>query len=458
MNFGHIKNIHFVGIGGIGMSGIAEILTNYDLSISGCDARSSATTEKLSGEGIEIVIGHDASHAERADLMVISSAVKAETPELVRARELHVPVIRRAEMLGEIMRLKRGIAVAGTHGKTTTSAMIAMVLSEGGLDPTLIIGGVLRDLATNNRLGKSDYLVVEADEYDRSFLTLHPTCAVVTNIEADHLDCYKDLADIRNTFAAFARKVPFYGCLIGCADDPLVVALLDSAAKRSVRYGLSEEAELRATNISFDGGRSSYDVSLDDDLLGRVALAVPGDHNIRNSLAAIAVALELDVPFEKAALALSKFGGVERRFQIVGQFQGAIIVDDYAHHPTEIRATLQAARSGYPQRRIVALFQPHLYSRTRDFVEDFADSLRSADLALVSKIYGAREEPITGVSSSMITEAAAGQGAGNVSLIEGTNEQIEAALRSILAPGDLFVTMGAGDVNAVGRGLAGVTS
>ncbi|HXI13187.1 MAG TPA: UDP-N-acetylmuramate--L-alanine ligase [Thermoanaerobaculia bacterium] len=458
MNFGHIKNIHFVGIGGIGMSGIAEILTNYDLSISGCDMRASETTDKLSKEGIEILIGHDASHAEQADLMVISSAVKADTPELIRARALHVPVIRRAEMLGEIMRLKRGIAVAGTHGKTTTSAMIAMVLSEGGLDPTLIIGGVLRDLATNARLGKSDYLVVEADEYDRSFLTLHPTCAVVTNIEADHLDCYKDLADIRNTFAAFARKVPFYGCLIGCADDPLVLSLLDSAAKRSVRYGFSEEAELRATNISFENGRSAYDVSLDGQRLGRVSLAVPGNHNIRNSLAAIAVALELDVPFESAALALSKFGGVERRFQIVGQFRGAIIVDDYAHHPTEIRATLQAARSGYPDRRIVALFQPHLYSRTRDFVNDFADSLRGADVALVSKIYGAREEPIEGVNSSMITSAANEQGARNVSLIEGNNAEIEIAIRSMLSPDDLFVTMGAGDINGIGRALAGATS
>lgn len=437
------------------MSGIAEILSNYDLSISGCDMRASETTNTLTKRGIEIFIGHDASHAEKADLMVISSAVKPDHPELMRARERHVPVIRRAEMLGELMRLKRGIAIAGTHGKTTTSAMTAMVLSEGGLDPTLIIGGVLRDLASSSRLGKSDYLVVEADEYDRSFLTLHPTCAVVTNIEADHLDCYKDLTDIRNAFAAFVRKVPFYGVVIGCVDDPLVVSLLDSSSKRSVRYGLSDVAELRATNITFEGGSSSFDVELEGKLLGRLSLAVPGEHNIRNSLAAIGVALELDVPFEAAVTALGQFGGVERRFQVLGEFNGALVVDDYAHHPTEIRATLEAARSGYPGRRIVALFQPHLFSRTRDFYAEFADSLKPADVAFVSAIYPAREESIPGITAAMITDSARSQKVSNVTLLEGSNEEVTRSLREFLRPNDLFVTMGAGDVNRVGYALVG---
>jgi len=456
MNFGHIKNIHFVGIGGIGMSGIAEILTNYDLTISGCDLRGSATTEALRKTGIDVAIGHDPRHAETADLMVVSSAVRPDNPELARARELYVPVIRRAEMLGEIMRLKKGIAIAGTHGKTTTSAMTAMVLSEGGLDPTLIIGGVLRDLATNARLGKSEYLVVEADEYDRSFLTLHPTCAVVTNIEADHLDCYRDIEDIENTFAAFVAKIPFYGALIGCVDDPRVESLLGAAQKRTVRYGMSEGADLRASGLAFEQGRSAFDVTRGGELLGRVTLQIPGEHNVRNALAAIAVALELDLPFETAARALAKFHGVERRFQIVGEAGGVLIVDDYAHHPTEIRATLDAARRGYPKRRLVALFQPHLYSRTRDFHEDFASSLRLADVALVSTLYPAREEPIEGVSAEMITRAAARSGASQVTFIEGSNEALVGKLRSILRPGDVFITMGAGDVYQVGAALAGV--
>src|SRR5687767_2657412 len=324
MHFGHIKSIHFVGIGGIGMSGIAEILTNYDFRISGCDARASEVTDRLQREGIAVSIGHDPGHLRDVDLVVISSAVRQDNLEVRRAREIRVPVIRRAEMLGEITRLKRGIAVAGTHGKTTTSAMTALVLSEAGLDPTLIIGGVLRNIQSSSRLGRSEFLVVEADEYDRSFLTLNPALAVITNIEADHLDCYKDLDDIREAFAQFAAKVPFYGVVIGCVDEPTVAALLDSIPKRALRYGLSPRATLRAVNLRFHHEGTTYDVEFHRQPLGTVKLRVPGEHNVRNSLAAVGVGLELDIPFAGISAALEKFGGVERRFQIVGQYQGAL--------------------------------------------------------------------------------------------------------------------------------------
>ncbi|HVT43036.1 MAG TPA: UDP-N-acetylmuramate--L-alanine ligase [Thermoanaerobaculia bacterium] len=453
MNFGHIKNIHFVGIGGIGMSGIAEILSNYDLMISGCDLKSSAITDRLVRLGIPVAIGHDERHLADADLVVISSAVRQESPEVAHAREINLPVVRRAEMLGEIMRLKRGIAIAGTHGKTTTSAMTALVLSDAGLDPTLIIGGVLRNIDSSARLGTGEFLVVEADEYDRSFLTLEPSLAVITSIEADHLDCYRDLDDIRDAFAQFARRVPFYGSVIGCIDDDNVRALLDSLPRRSIRYGLGEEASLRAVDLQFDTPGTHFTVERSGESLGTVQLRVPGSHNVRNALAAIAVAFEIDVPFETAAASLEKFTGVERRFQILGEWRGAIVVDDYAHHPTEIAVTLEAARRSYPGRRLVALFQPHLYSRTRDFSREFADSLQRADLAFVSQIYPAREDPIEGISSSLITEAARKLGAENVKLMGGEIDELVEQLRSLLGSNDLFLTMGAGDINGVGQAL-----
>lgn len=458
MNFGHIKNIHFVGIGGIGMSGLAEILTNYDLRISGCDAVASSTTERLAGAGIPVAIGHDPLHAESSDLLVMSSAIRRGNAEVARARELRVPVIRRAEMLGEVTRLKRGIAVAGTHGKTTTAAMIAIVLAEAGLDPTLIVGGVLRNYARSARLGGGEFLVVEADEYDRSFLTLHPNLAVITNIEADHLDVYADLDDIRRTFAEFASRVPFYGAVIACADDANVVALLDLVEKREIRYGLGEEAEVRAVDLVFDGRGSRFSVTRHGEKVGEVSLRVPGEHNVRNALAALAVALELEVPFDVAAAGIERFEGVERRFQLLGHCRGAMVVDDYAHHPTEVRATLEAARRGYPDKRVIALFQPHLFSRTRDFGVEFADALGLADLAYVAPIYPAREEPIPGVTSALITDAAGRKGLENVRMLEGDSQALASALRDELGPNDLLVTMGAGDVNKVGALLAEGTS
>ncbi len=454
MNFGHIKNIHFVGIGGIGMSGIAEILAGVGFTVSGCDAAASPTTRRLAAAGIPVTLGHSREHPAGADLVVISSAVRRDHPELEEARRLRIPVIRRAVMLGEITRLKRGVAVAGTHGKTTTSAMIASVLAEASLDPTLIVGGVLRDFATNARLGSGEWLVVEADEYDRSFLTLHPEIAVVTNIEADHLDIYSGIDDIVATFEDFATRVPFYGTVIGCADDPRVLALLDKVQKREIRYGLGASAELRATGVEFHERGSRFAVLRAGEAIGKIALQVPGEHNVRNALAAIAVGLELDLSFDVIAKGLGGFTGVERRFQLLGTFRGALVFDDYAHHPTEVRATLDAARRGWGGRRIVALFQPHLYSRTRDFQEEFAEALAVADLAFVAPIYPAREQPIEGVTAALITVAAARRGFANVRGLEGDLEAIGNAVRDALEPNDLFVTMGAGNVHEVGERLA----
>ena len=448
MNFGHIKKIHFVGIGGIGMSGIAGILASDDFAVSGCDLRASATTELLERRGVRVFIGHDRGHVEEMDLVVHSSAVKSEHPEVLEARRVGIPVVRRAEMLGEIMRWMRGVAIAGTHGKTTTSAMVSMVLSDAGLDPTVIVGGMLRNLDTNAMLGRSDLLVVEADEYDRSFLTLHPHIAVITNIESDHLDIYRDLDDIRETFARFADGLPFYGTIIGCVDDENVAALMDSRPRGMVRYGLGPRADLRATHVAFSEEGSSYDLLCGGQKLASVELAVPGDHNVRNSLAAVAVGLELGVAVPQIVAALRRFRGVERRFQLLGQCSGALVVDDYAHHPTEIRATLDAARRGYPGRRIVALFQPHLYSRTRDFSTDFAAALENADLAFVAPIYPAREQPIDGVTAGIITAAAT---SGRLRLIDRSHEEITAEIRKLLQPGDVFITMGAGDINKVAR-------
>lgn len=453
MRFGRIKNIHFVGIGGIGMSGIADILSNYDYELSGCDLKSSAETRRLFGKGITIHEGHDPSHLEGVDLVVVSSAIPRLAPEVVEARTRRIPVIRRAEMLGEITRLKRGVAVAGTHGKTTTSAMTATVLASGDLDPTLIVGGVIRELDSNARLGAGEVLVVEADEYDRSLLTLHPEIAVVTNIEVDHLDIYDGIEDIKETFQQFVGKVPFYGLVVGCSDDPKVRALLDRSGKRAILYGIDEGAALRAIEIEYKAGTAEFVVELDGERLGEITLSVPGDHNIRNALAAVAVGLELGVPFDRIADALGSFRGVERRFEIIGEHRGATVVDDYGHHPTEVWTTIDAARKSYPDRRIVVIFQPHLYSRTADFADEFAEALSHADLAYVIPIYGAREDPIEGVTSSLIIDKALERGAEQVQLIDGSHDQVIERIDQTIESGDVLITMGAGDVHEIGERL-----
>jgi UDP-N-acetylmuramate--alanine ligase len=441
MNFGDIKNIHFVGVGGIGMSGIAEILSRGGVSVSGCDARRSTATDLLQRRGIRVDIGHDPAHLDGVDLVIVTAAVKGEHAEIEAARRRNIQIMKRAEALGAIVEQKRAVGVSGTHGKTTTSAMISVVLQEAGLDPTILVGGMVRNFETNAKRGESDLLVVEADEYARTFHHLHPEVAVVTNIEADHLEYYGSFEAIVEAFGIFLGNVKAGGRIIGCVDDPVVARLLPEDA---VRYGLSEAANLRATNLQFHERGTSFEVSG----MGFFKLFVPGEHNVRNALAAIAVARYFGVPVETIAAALAKFLGVDRRFQILGDYLGAIVVDDYAHHPTEIRATLSAARSGYPERRIVALFQPHLYSRTRDFAAEFADALRLADVPIVAPIYAAREEPVAGLSARIIADAAPG-----IEFLDRSNAQIVNEMRRRLGPKDIFITMGAGDVHEIAEEL-----
>ena len=444
MNFEHIKSIHFVGIGGIGMSGIAEILEDRGFTVSGCDLRPSVATDLLMQRGIPVSMGHHPSHLAGVDLVVITAAVRGENAEVDAARERGIPVVRRKEILGAIANEKRGVGIAGTHGKTTTSAMISVILEQAGLDPTIIIGGMLRNIGSNAKSGKGEFVVVEADEYDRSFHELHPDIAVVTNIEADHLEYFGSFEAIVEAFRIFLDGIRPGGAIVGCIDDPAVAEVLKQAKDRVVRYGINDAADVRAINISYDERGSRFEVPG----VGWFYLFVPGEHNIRNALAAIAVARELGIAPKVIASALAKFLGVDRRFQILGEVAGALIVDDYAHHPTEIRATLNAARRGYPQRRIIALFQPHLYSRTRDFAGEFAQSLRVADVAIVAPIYAAREKPIEGITAKVISDAAEG-----VEFLDRTNEEIVEEMRGRLQRGDLFITLGAGDVYQIGEAL-----
>lgn len=444
MNFDQIRTIHFVGIGGIGMSGIAEILKESGISVSGCDLKRSAATELLQSRGVTVSIGHDPEHLAGADVVVVTAAVKGPNPELDAARRRGIPVMRRAEMLGEIVARKRAVGVSGTHGKTTTSAMIATILEAAGLDPTLLVGGIVRNFATNAKSGHGEYLVVEADEYDRTFHHLHPEIAVVTNVEADHLEYYGSFDAIVEAFRIFIDGIAENGVVIGCVDEAPVAALLDHTHHRVVRYGLGPSAELTAINLEFSERGSRFEVPG----VGFFKLFVPGEHNVRNALAAIAVARELGLSGEAIASGLAKFIGVDRRFQILGDYNGAIIVDDYAHHPTEIRATLSAARSGYPGRRVVALFQPHLYSRTRDFAAEFGDALGTADVAIVAPIYAAREKPLDGVSARLIAETAP-----RIEFLDRSNSQIFNELRRRLGPNDIFIAMGAGDVHEIAEML-----
>jgi len=433
------------------MSGLAEILLlSTPLEISGCDLQRSENTDRLTRLGARIAYGHDPSHIRDADLLVTSSAVEDSNPEVVAARERGVPVIRRAEMLAEIMRLKQGIAIAGTHGKTTTTSLTGMVLTEAGFDPTIVVGGQVRILGTNARLGKGDFLVAEADEFDRSFLKLTPVVAVVTNIEEDHLDCYKDLEDILDSFSIFANRVPFYGSVIACADDPGVRQVLPRVTRRVVTYGVAEEANLRAKEIRLEAAGTTFEVWEGTWLLGTVRLSLPGRHNVSNALAAIAVGRELSIPFPTIARALSQFTGVIRRFETKGERDGVLVVDDYAHHPTEISATLAAARQVYPDRRLAALFQPHLYSRTRDFAEQFGRALTACDVALVTDVYPSRERPIPGITGEVIADAARQAGHPSVTYIS-EKKQVVSALRRTLRPGDVLLTLGAGDVVRFGE-------
>jgi UDP-N-acetylmuramate--alanine ligase len=447
-----LRRLHFIGAGGVGMSGLAEILLlSTPLEISGCDLARSENTDRLTKLGARVAFGHDASHVRDADLVVISSAVGETNPEVVAAREKGIPVIRRAEMLAEIMRLKQGVAIGGTHGKTTTTSLTGMVLTEAGFDPTIIVGGQVRILGTNARLGKGDFLVAEADEFDRSFLELTPVVAVITNVEADHLDCYRDLADIQDAFVTFANRVPFYGAVVACLDDPGVREILPRVKRPVVTYGESREANLSARAIDLNASGTTFEVWEGETWsLGSVHLRLPGRHNVANALAAIAVGRELSIPFPTIARALSEFEGVVRRFERKGERAGVLVVDDYAHHPTEIAATLASARQVYPGRRLVALFQPHLFSRTRDFAAEFGKALTASDLALVTDVYPSREKALPGVTGELVVEAARRAGHREVVYLP-DRSAIPDELEKRLASGDLLLTMGAGDVVRLGE-------
>ncbi len=444
--FSSIKKLHFVGIGGIGMSGIAEILIDEGFCITGSDRAASDNTERLESLGAKVYIGHDAKNLEpEVDVLVYSSAVAPDNPEVMEARRRKIPVIRRAEMLAEVMRLKYGIGIAGTHGKTTTTSMVSLILMEGGIDPTVIVGGRLHGLAGSNaRLGKGDFIVVEADEFDRSFLSITPTIAVLTTLETDHLDCYRDLEDIKAAFIQFAAKVPFYGFVVLCLDEPALQDIMPKIKKKIITYGLNGQADLQAVDIVHKKNTSRFLVVREGKDLGEIELQIPGKHNVQNALAAIAVGLELKVPFEKVKAGIEKFTGVFRRWEVKAEVDGVTVVDDYAHHPTEIRATLAGAKSGW-RRRVIAVFQPHLYSRTRDFYDDFGRAFFNADVLVVTDVYPAREEPIQGVTGELIANAAKQYGHKQVHYVP-DKKSVPEFLRSIVQNGDIIITMGAGDI------------
>jgi UDP-N-acetylmuramate--alanine ligase len=455
--FRPFQHIHFVGIGGIGMSGIAEVLANLGFRVSGSDQKKSEVTDRLEALGAEVTEGHAAENVGDAHVVVRSTAVRDDNPEITEARRQSIPVIPRAEMLAELMRMKPyTVAVAGSHGKTTTTSMVATVLGTAGLDPTFVVGGIVRSYRSNARLGKSELMVVEADESDRSFLMLTPMIAVVTNIDREHMDYYHDMEDVRKCFADFVNKVPFYGAAVLCLDDPHVQAVIPKVERRRITYGLSAQADISAHEITYDNSfGSSFIVWRGIDVLGRVNLRVPGKHNVYNSLGAIAVGLELDVPFERIAEALGEFTGADRRFQFKGEEQGITVVDDYGHHPTEIKATLSAARIGAPNRRIVVLFQPHRYSRTNDLMDEFASAFNNADVLLVTDIYAASETPIEGVNAEILTGRIKSYGHKNAEYIGDLGGSAE-KLAGIVREGDLVITLGAGSVHRAGDQLLGL--
>lgn len=445
--FKSVKKLHFVGIGGIGMSGIAEILINQGFEVSGSDLVRSQNTDYLESLGIEIKIGHKEENIEGAEVVVYSSAVHAdENPETAEAIRRKIPLIKRSVMLAEVSRLNYCLAVAGTHGKTTTTSMLGLILIEAGIDPTVIVGGRLRDFGgTNARLGKGEWTLVEADEYDRSFLQLSPTISIINNIEAEHLDIYKDFQDIKDTFTEFANKVPFYGFVAVCLDDSGVKEILLDINKKIVTYGFSRNCDVRAKNIRFENTLTKCEVYFHDELMGEIEIKVPGEHNIKNALAAIAVALNMGINFEHARNALSLFKGVYRRFDIRGEKSGVIVIDDYAHHPTEVMATLDAVSRSFPDRRVVAAFQPHTFTRTKELYKQFAGSFDKADVILVTDVYPAREKPIEGVDGSIVVNAAKAFGHKDIYYIP-TLEELDSKLRNILKENDVFITLGAGNI------------
>jgi UDP-N-acetylmuramate--alanine ligase len=462
--FAKIQRIHFVGIGGIGMSGIAEVLLNLGYKVSGSDLKSSAVTQRLAGLGATTFEGHRAENVAGAEVVVTSSAIAVENPEVAEAHKLHVPVIQRAEMLAELMRLKYGIAIAGMHGKTTTTSMVAAVLAAGGLDPTVVVGGRVDAMGSNARLGKSQYLVAEADESDRSFLKLSPILSVVTNIDREHMDCYRNMRDVKKTFLEFMDRVPFYGMVVACNDDPLLRRLLPELQRRTVTYGTKRGSDFwikiptsAATGAAEMGHPplNTFRVSYRKRDLGEFTLHVPGLHNILNATAAIAVGVGLDVGVEAIRAALDQFRGVDRRFQLRGRAAGVSVIDDYGHHPTEIRATLAAAKTcGF--RKIHVVFQPHRYTRTRDLMEEFSSAFGDADSLFVLEIYAASEQPIEGITAQALARSIsskrgsiAGSGELSVRYVSSFADAVNSAA-AVAQDGDMILTLGAGSVSQLG--------
>ncbi|OGQ18094.1 MAG: UDP-N-acetylmuramate--L-alanine ligase [Deltaproteobacteria bacterium RBG_16_71_12] len=450
---GRVRRIHFVGIGGIGMSGIAEVLLALGFEVHGSDLKASDTTRRLAAQGAQVCYGHREENVDAADVVVMSSAVRRDNPEIARAVREGIPVIPRAEMLAELMRLKHGVAVAGSHGKTTTTSLVAAILNEGGLDPTVIIGGKVNQLGSNARVGQGELLVAEADESDGSFLRLTPTIAIVTNLDLEHVEHYTGgLPQLKAAFADFVNRVPFYGLAVLCIDEENVQALLPELARRYVTYGRSRQADYQAVDVVLEGVRSRFTVRRRGTDLGVVQLALAGVHNVLNALAAIAVAEELAIPFATTTTALASFQGVQRRFTHRGEQGGVLVIDDYGHHPAELRATLAAARQAYPGRRVVVLFQPHRYTRTAALKDDFARAFNDADVVLIAPVYAAGEEPIEGASAAALAEAMVRHGHHGARAVASLDDGI-AQLAGLVLPGDVVLTQGAGDVTHAGPEL-----
>jgi UDP-N-acetylmuramate--alanine ligase len=449
--FGKTRHIHMVGIGGIGMSGMAEILLLRGFVISGSDSSLGETTERLAKMGATIYKGHSPEYVEGADVVVYTSAVKPdENVETLAAIEQNIPVIKRSEMLAELMRMKFGIGIAGTHGKTTTTTMTGQIVQAGGYDPTIVVGGRVHSFdKTNAVVGAGDIIVVEADEFDRTFLQLSPTLAVITNIDVEHLDIYHDVEDIKSAFLKFANKVPFYGAVIACLDDPNLRDIIPWISRRVITYGFSTEAELRPSEVESSAMRSSFNILYNGEDIGRVTVQAPGKHNILNALASAGIGLELGMSFSDIKKGLANFSGVFRRFQVKYDRDGIMVIDDYAHHPTEVKATVGAARSGWPDNRIIAVFQPHLYSRTQQLKDEFSQAFSDADVMIVTDVYPSREQPIEGVSGKLIADPARESGHPEVHYLP-DKKDLPGKLMHMVKPGDIVITMGAGDIYKYG--------
>ncbi len=456
---GRVRSVHFVGIGGIGMSGLAEILRTMDFEVSGSDLKGNDITKRLETMGVRVIVGHRAENVSGADVVVYSSAILPDNPELVRARALDIPIIPRGEMLAELMRVKYTVAIAGSHGKTTTTSLVATVLRAAGLDPTVVVGGKVNALGSNARLGAGDLFVAEADESDGSFLRLTPTIGVVTNIDAEHLDHYGSHAGVKDAFVEFANKIPFYGLCVLCMDHPHVQEIVPRVGRRIMTYGISRQADFRAKNEQYLGFSTRFDAFKRGEPLGQFTVRMPGAHNVLNALAVIAVADELEVPLDVVKEAIAGFHGVQRRFTVVGQPTierdgkkgDVLIIDDYGHHPAEVEVTLDAAQRGF-ERRVVVAFQPHRYTRTRDLFQEFTRAFNKADVLLLTDVYAAGEAPIAGATGEHLAHAIRAHGHKNVTYV-GDKTQVPSALEKVVRPGDIVFALGAGDINAQVREL-----